>query len=347
MNWFDEIEAIPPSCDELISWLMSTKWNRNGIIFRGISNYEFKPRSKLERVLINTGIPRDTWKDRENKAVGFFKDKARLLINSLPDDQDLLHWFSFMQHYGAPTRLTDWSVSPLVACFFAYEGTLSSAINEKKEEYAALWMLNANLLRRVFPSKFLFGRDHLGVVPSSIANKFDGHDDLKFGIDDVIYEQNYLLRQAIEKEINWPIPLPILKADARMSAQQACFVFSGRLTDENEDTALDQLLKLKEGWYNLLEKELAKFKPQPGSLITSSDIFIDENSNFVSYLEKREYVIKKIRLPWEWRENILSILARANINANTLFPTLDGLGKATEIYIHTGQPATLHSDFGL
>ena len=63
MDWFNKVEAVPPSWQELLSLLMSAP--TNGWIFRGISDYESPPNSKLERVLMNTGTRQEDWKEIE------------------------------------------------------------------------------------------------------------------------------------------------------------------------------------------------------------------------------------------------------------------------------------------
>ena len=64
-------------------------------------------RPELERVLI-----------RE------FARKAHLHLpaSELPDPGDTLEWLSLMRHYGAPTRLMDWTHSLMVAVHFALAG---------------------------------------------------------------------------------------------------------------------------------------------------------------------------------------------------------------------------------
>lgn len=55
---------------------------------------------------------------------------------SVPQRYDRASWLTLMQHYGLPTRLLDWSESPLVALYFA----LSSDEDAKTD--AAVWVLN-------------------------------------------------------------------------------------------------------------------------------------------------------------------------------------------------------------
>ena len=61
---------------------------------------------------------------------------------SVPQRYDHASWLTLMQHYGLPTRLLDWSESPLVALYFA----LSSDEDAKTD--AAVWVLNPMKLNK-------------------------------------------------------------------------------------------------------------------------------------------------------------------------------------------------------
>jgi hypothetical protein len=44
-----------------------------------------------------------------------------MYLKFLPPDDKKLEWLAIMQHYGAPTRLLDVTLSPHIAAFFALE----------------------------------------------------------------------------------------------------------------------------------------------------------------------------------------------------------------------------------
>lgn len=71
-----------------------------------------------------------------------FTSKAKPRHTSTPNFDDITAWLFLMQHYGLPTRLLDWSASPLVALFFA--------VREEKDhsEPGVIWALDPAALNR-------------------------------------------------------------------------------------------------------------------------------------------------------------------------------------------------------
>jgi hypothetical protein len=79
----------------------------------------------------------------------YFQLRAPIRHATLPGLQDYGGWLSLMQHYGMPTRLLDWSGSPLVAAFFAtraWQGTGPDSRGGEPEVDAAIWALDPGAL---------------------------------------------------------------------------------------------------------------------------------------------------------------------------------------------------------
>lgn len=114
------IEELHDSTLELIS-----QWGHE-VWWRGQACSDWKLKSGIHR---KGGAP-----GTEQNLAARFKREARMRHPSVPHHKDLAGWLFLAQHYGLPTRLLDWTESPLVGLFFA--------IREHTEEDGVLWALS-------------------------------------------------------------------------------------------------------------------------------------------------------------------------------------------------------------
>jgi hypothetical protein len=92
------------------------------LIYRGLPNKAFKLQTSLQRLPIAErcfeGNSKSLLLNRERRLIDSFKKYAK---NYLPPNADEWEIILVAQHYRLPTRLLDWTLSPLVALFFASE----------------------------------------------------------------------------------------------------------------------------------------------------------------------------------------------------------------------------------
>ena len=128
-----------------------------------------------------------------------FRIRASRIVGSEPNREDYSSWLAMMQHYGIPTRLLDWSESPLIAAFFATEMDSYDLL----ERDACVWVLRPSALNMRLGDGFLYPLD------SSTA-----HDMMQSAF--VPYETEFVK----EKDV---LACHYVGGDTRMYAQQACF----------------------------------------------------------------------------------------------------------------------------
>jgi hypothetical protein len=211
-------DRFGPSYDELFSKLIWTEtaksWQdfldwikelQGSWCFRGQRESAWTLHTSLDRIVrVSTPQRVSTLLDRRNVEIGLlfrFQQQAHQFIPHTPPVDDKASWLALMQHYGAPTRLLDWTSSPYVALYFAVEEEPQEkkGKEEKDDGYSAVWAMDLHWLETKEP-KHLESKD-----PKDRTAYLSG-----------------LLDQC-DKPLIVKIDPP--QADERMSAQQGFFLW--------------------------------------------------------------------------------------------------------------------------
>ena len=121
--------------DELLQFV-STLRQKHGVRlwFRGEENADLTLIPSIQRSQKRL--------DSERYIANDFYIRARQILDNPPDKHNYAGWVSLMQHYGLPTRMLDWTQSPLIAVFFATE-----TYRETPDTDACVWVLTPGLLK--------------------------------------------------------------------------------------------------------------------------------------------------------------------------------------------------------
>lgn len=194
---YDDVQVT--SIGELILKLRGHLEGYEGPVwYRGQSDSQWQLVPKLLRT---GGV------DREIYLINRFKQNATLLLSQPPKTD--FEWLFLMQHHSMPTRLLDWSESPLVALYFA--------ARENDAADGALWML----LPAILNEKSNYRPDYEYEVPS-------------FEVENL---RNYLPETIAAEHRSRLFPMAAIapRNSPRMQAQQGTFTVSHRENVAIED----------------------------------------------------------------------------------------------------------------
>lgn len=163
-------------------------------VFRGQESKEWELMNAIERTdFIHL------YKGVETDFVAEFQRGARNYLTNDALPTHLIEWLALMQHHGAPTRLLDFSKSPYIAAFFAYEQCATDA-----ENHIAIWAINihflkqraAEVIQQYYPNEM---KSSNNVVNEKLFESifFNNRDSFIFPVEPFRMNRRYSLQQSI------------------------------------------------------------------------------------------------------------------------------------------------------
>jgi len=116
----------------------------DGWAFRGHKDDKMGLTTTLELACERFAIPLARAPETEKKLLREFGRRMHLYVSDasqIPHPGDTLEWISVMRHYGAPTRLLDWTYSIFVAAYFALTWS-------DRDQPCFIWAINTRSLNK-------------------------------------------------------------------------------------------------------------------------------------------------------------------------------------------------------
>jgi hypothetical protein len=150
--------------------------------------------------------------------VEFRRRGAQLIIERASVDK--WQWYFLMQHYGAPTRLLDWSDAALVGLYFAVSKRARKTDDREADADAAVYMLDPWWLnKQAFEEVSQLAEEYRSAGPA-----LPDWDEVKHYLTDDEFEND-------ELGVRCPLAIDPSHFSRRFAAQRSCFTIFGREKD--------------------------------------------------------------------------------------------------------------------
>lgn len=141
-------EVYYEKADEAISFIAGfAEHNSKDFLFRGHGKQEYRLCTTLNRF---TTIPHENWRTDIDEILEKFRvGITKLGLNPISSNSRL-DWMEYARHYGVPTPCVDFSYSPYVALFFAFNGIRKQFPTPEKPIYSVVYILDVTQLGEIW-----------------------------------------------------------------------------------------------------------------------------------------------------------------------------------------------------
>lgn len=158
------------------------------------------------------------FKNQEIALLNHFQGRALCQRDSFRNPQSDFEWLCLAQHFGLPTRLLDWTESPLVALYFALN---PGGNNQHDDADACLWALSPTKLNLKYSN------------PDMPTKALEGLASTKLEVVESISSIAFGLKK--------DIALPVLLALQPWESNERIITQAGRFTIHSTEAAIETL----------------------------------------------------------------------------------------------------------
>jgi hypothetical protein len=246
-------------------------------VFRGHSNERYTLTTSLQRFVGET----DEW-HRETRLLRNFNRYAQQYID---EPESFHHLLALAQHHGLPTRLLDWTYSPLVATYFATGG-------------------DPDVDGELLVVDYVAAHEHL---PDNLQTVRERADVDMLDVDLVEAGLEILLREA-----------DVDTTEARVRTGSPTLLVIRAVVSEFVD-------RHPEPYAMFFEPPPIDQRIANQAALFASWYPADPRQPMDEWLETHPEFLRRVVVPAERKPEFRERLDRSNVNHRTLFPGLDGL----------------------
>lgn len=233
MNKIVEVFSTDP-CKDFDEFVLKAKGlqQKEGLwIFRGERKGKWCLKTSFERACEKFIVPAEKRVRVEQNMVREFQRRLHHYTANVPRKESNDEWMALMQHYGAPTRLLDFTYSPYVAAYFAFEAADSNCT-------VGVWAVNTDSCVKQLELKYE-----------------DFHKQYKLYEEERQSEHfnSIFMPRPVEKIRKMVLPINPFRLNERLAYQRGVFLCPGDVRIRFMDNLQDFMGKEK------LEEKVIKF----------------------------------------------------------------------------------------